>query len=116
LIDQLLPGHSNERLRSYMKSVTESTWQLVNWLTHTRSATKTAATMAAHASDTVVGHFIALVERARFDRTEQCPTCKSRDVRSHFDPAIAPDGDYYQTCGACGWSSHPPAEEGNDDQ
>jgi hypothetical protein len=107
LMDRLLPGSSNERLRSYMKATTESTWQLVNWLTHTRSATNTAATIAVHACDVVVGHVIALVEHERLDHTEKCPTCKSRDVRSHFDPAIEPDGDYYQTCGACKWCSHP---------
>jgi hypothetical protein len=116
LLDQLLPGHSNERLRSYMKGVTESTWQLVNWLTHARSATATAATIAVHASDTVVGHVISLVERGRIDRPEVCPTCNSRDIRSHFDPAIEPDGDYYLTCGACGWSSHPELLEEEDDQ
>lgn len=112
LMDRILPGHSSERLRSYMKGVAESTWQLVNWLTHTRSATKTAASIATHACDTVVGHFIQLVERGRADRTAQCPACQSRDIRSHFDPAIAPDGDYYLTCAACSWSGHPGTPEG----
>lgn len=112
LMDHLLPGHSNERLRSHMKGVAQSTWQLVNWLTHSRSATKTAASIATHASDTVVGHFIQLVVRDRTDRAEECPACKSRDIRSHFDPAIEPDGDYYLSCGVCSWSSRPATPEG----
>jgi len=112
LSDRLCPGDSNERLRSYMKTTTESTWQLVNWLTHARNATKTAASIAAHACDTAVGHFVQLMERERIDRGEKCPICNSRDVRSHFDMAIEPDGDYYLTCGSCGWSSHPATQGG----
>lgn len=84
----------------------------MNWLTHTRSAAETAAIIAAQTCDRLVGHFISPVERERLDRTNKCPTCKSRDVRSHFDPAIEPDGDYYLTCGACGWSSHAETPEG----
>jgi hypothetical protein len=84
-------------------------------LTHARNATKTAATIAAHASDLLVGHFIQLIERERLDHIEECPTCKSRDVRPHFDPAIEPDGAYYETCGSCGWSNHPGTPEDDDD-
>jgi hypothetical protein len=100
-------------MRQYLKGTAADTWQLVNWLTHTRSATKTAATISAQACDTLVGHFISLVERERLDHIEECPLCKSRDVRSHFDPTIEPDGDYFQTCGVCDWRSHPgtPDEE-----
>lgn len=107
MLDRLLPGHSNERLRSYMNGATDSTWQLANWLTHSKSATQTGASIAMQACDTLVGHFISLVEHERLDHTEECPMCKSRDVRPHFDPAIEPDGDYYVTCGVCEWSSHP---------
>lgn len=108
LADTLCPGKSNKEMRQYLKGTAEDTWQLVNWLTHTRSATKTAATISTQACDTLVGHFISLVERERLDPTgDKCPTCNSRDVRSHFDPAIEPDGDYYLTCGKCEWSSHP---------
>ena len=111
LLDHLCPGGSNKDLRSYLKGASESTWQLVNWLTHARSATETAASISTQACDILVGHFISLVERERLDHTEKCPTCKSRDIRSHFDQAIEPDGDYYETCGVCGWSSHPGTPE-----
>jgi hypothetical protein len=115
LLDVLCPGGSNERLRQYLKHTTEDTWQLVNWLTHTRHATKTAAAIAAHAVDTVVGHLISVVERERLDREgETCPVCSSRDVRSHYDIAIEPAGDYYRTCGSCGWSNHPGSPEEDD--
>lgn len=107
LIDEMCNGNSNKELRQYLKTTARETWQLVNWLTHDRSANKTASSIAIHACDTVVGHFVQVLERERTDRTDQCPLCKSRNIRTHFDIAIEPDGDYYITCGVCDWSSHP---------
>jgi len=111
LIDQLCQGSSNKELRQYLKGTAKDTWQLVNWLTHDRTANKTAASIAVHGCDTIVGHLVQLLERERTDRTEQCPLCGSRRVRAHFDISIGEDGDYFMTCGACEWSSHP--DEGN---
>ena len=105
LIDELCLGNSNKELRQYLKTTAKETWQLVNWLTHDRSANKTASSIAIHACDTVVGHLVQILERERTDRTDQCPLCKSRNIRTHFDISIEPDGDYYMTCGVCDWSS-----------
>ena len=107
LMDEICGGESNKQMRQYLKRAAKETWQLVNWLVHDRDANKTASLIAIHACDTVVGHFIQIFERERTDHTEECPLCKSRHIRTHFDPGIEPDGDYYTTCGACGWSSHP---------
>jgi hypothetical protein len=82
----------------------------VTWLTHDRSANNTASLIAIHACDTVVGHFIQILMRQRTDHAE-CPLCKSRNIRTHFDISIEPDGDYYMTCGVCDWSSHRDAEK-----
>lgn len=107
LMDELCRGKNNKDLRQYLKNVAKETWQLVNWLTHDRSANKTASSIAIHACDTVVGHFVQILVRERTDHSEQCPLCKSRNIRTHFDISIKPDGDYYLTCGVCDWSSHP---------
>jgi len=107
LLDQLCGGSSNQRLRKYLKNTANYTWQLVNWLTHDRDANDTATSIAIHACDTMVGHFVQLLMRGRTDNTEECPVCKSRNVRSHYDPMIEPDGDYYMTCGECDWNTHP---------
>jgi hypothetical protein len=107
LAEQICGGRKNEALRKLLKGTAKDTWQLVNWLTHDRDANQTAASVAMHSSQTVVGHFIQVLERSKTDKTAACPVCKSRDIRSHFDMAIAPDGDYYTSCGACAWSSHP---------
>jgi hypothetical protein len=107
LSDELCRGASNKELRQYLKGTAKDAWQLVNWLTHDRSANKTACSIGIHGCDNVVGHFVQILERERTDRTEQCPICNSRNIRTHFDISIQPDGDYYVTCGVCDWSSHP---------
>ncbi len=110
LLDQLCPGSSNQRLRKYLKNTASHTWELANWLTHDRDANDTAASIAIHACDTMVGHFVQLLMRDRTDNTEECPVCKSRNVRTHYDRMIEPDGDYYMTCGECDWNTHPNPE------
>ena len=107
LMDELCAGGSNQKLRRYLKNSAKETWQLVNWLTHDRNASDAASSIAIHACDAVVGHFVQILERERTDHTEVCPVCKSRNIRSHFDPSMEPDGDYYSTCGVCDWSTHP---------
>jgi hypothetical protein len=114
LMDQLCPGQSNKELRQYLKQTARQTWQLVGWLVHDRDANKTAGSIAFHACGTVVGHSVQLLERHHTDFKETCPTCRSRDVRTHFDPLIGDSGEYYLTCGACRWTSHRDDEDDGD--
>lgn len=107
LMNQLCGGGSNKELRQHLKNTAKEAWQLVNWLTHTRSANKTASSIAIHSIQTVIGHFIQVLEKSRSDKTELCPVCKSRHIRTHFDIAIPSDGDYYMSCGVCDWTDHP---------
>ncbi|HEV8620195.1 MAG TPA: hypothetical protein VGQ79_04140 [Nitrospiraceae bacterium] len=107
LMDQLCGGSSNKELRQHLKNTAKETWQLVNWLTHDRNANHTASTIAINSCDSVVGHFFQILMRERTGDTVECPLCKSRNIRTHFDITIEPDGDYYMTCGVCDWSNHP---------
>lgn len=109
LINECCPGSSHKDLRQYLKGVSKHTWQLVNWLTHHRNANCTASSIAIHACDTVVGHFIQVLVREETDNVEKCPLCNSRNVRTHFDHTIGSDGEYYMTCGVCNWTTHPRA-------
>lgn len=111
LVGQLCPGEKNDELRQYLKATIEKAWPLVNWLTHHRNANKTASLIAADAVDVIVRHYARLLSRERADRTDQCPRCASRNVRTFFDIAIEPDGAYFEECVACGWNSHPGALE-----
>lgn len=107
LMNELCGGNSNKNLRQHLKNTAKETWQLVNWLTHAQKANKTASSIAIHSSQTVIGHFIRIFERDRTDLTEECPVCKSRNIRTHFDIDIPPDGDYFVSCGVCDWTNHP---------
>lgn len=109
--NQICVGRENKDLRKHLKNIAKETWQLVNWLTHARHANKTASSIAIHSCQTVIGHFIQIIQRERTDKTDECPVCKSRDVRTHFDISIQPDGDYYMSCGVCDWTNHPETNE-----
>lgn len=111
LTNQFCGGSSNKNLRQHLKNTAKETWQLVNWLTHSRKANKTASSIAIHSSQMVIGHFIQILERDRTDKTDACPVCKSLNIRTHFDIDIPPDGDYFMSCGVCDWTNHPVAKE-----
>lgn len=107
LLNVLCGGGSNERLRQYLKSQAKETWQLVNWLTHSRSADRVATEIAIGGCESTLRTFIQLLERQRTGGTEECPSCRSRNIRTFFDIEIPPDGDYFLSCGACDWHNHP---------
>lgn len=110
LYDSLCAGSKNQELRHYLKGRAKDTWQLANWLTHEREATKTDASIVVHACDTLVVQSALLLQQAHTDTVSTCPVCSSRRIRTFFDPSIGTDGDYYLSCGACGWSTQPSAQ------
>lgn len=107
LFNYYYPGDSNQVLRGYLKATTDKAWQLVNHLTHHTNANKTAALIAHRAVETIVVDMAQVLSRERRDRTEQCPSCASRAVRTFYDAEIEPDGAYFEDCSECGWTSHP---------
>ena len=111
LMNHLCGGSRNKELRQHLKNTAKEVWQLVNWLTHERSADKTVSSIAIHSCGTLVGHFIQVLQRSRTNSTDGCPVCHSRNIRTYFDAAISPDGDYYLSCGVCDWTNHPEPEE-----
>lgn len=107
LVGQLCGGSANKELRQHLKSVAKGTWQLVNWLTHARNATRMSSSIAVHSCQTVIGHFIQILERGMPNGMEGCPVCGSRNTQRYFDPALPPDGQYYNGCSICNWTDHP---------
>jgi len=107
LMNFLCPGTSNKPLRQHLKALAKEAWQLSNWLTHAKNVGRTASSIAMHSCQTVIGHMIQILGHSRLDQMVQCPVCKSRDVRTHFDIEIPPSGDSYLSCGVCDWDDHP---------
>ncbi|MFB2562950.1 hypothetical protein [Rhizobium sp. IMFF44] len=115
LTSKLCPGERNDELRNYIRAAVEKAWPLVNWLTHHRNANKTSSLVALDAVDAIVRHYMCLLSRERHDRTDQCPRCASRNLRTFFDIAIAPEGAYFESCAECDWDSHPGYSEDEED-
>lgn len=98
LANHLAPGASGSRLRSYLKKMSGETWDLINWLTHAKSAVRLDAEMALKAVEHVLGFFTAA--RMRFGRDVRCcDKCGSYEVRAG-------------RCIHCGWvdDSYKPPE------
>ena len=49
---------SNQQLRSYLKSISKETWQLVNWLTHAQNAIDFHGNLATEATENTLLSFI----------------------------------------------------------
>lgn len=63
IANHLAGGSSNERLRSYLKAISKSAWQLVNWLTHTQNAGKFDGSIATEATENVLGSFMTALAK-----------------------------------------------------
>lgn len=107
LMNQLCPGGSNKELRQHLKNTAKESWQLVNWLTHTQSATRTASSIAKHSCQMIISHYAQILEGSHSEKVGKCQVCKSSNIRTHYDGSIPPDGDYYLSCGVCDWTDHP---------
>lgn len=51
-------GASNDRIRGYLKSTSKAAWELVNWLTHTKSADGISAMVTVDATENIAMSFI----------------------------------------------------------
>lgn len=100
-------GSSQRRLRSYLKTVAKSTWELVNWLTHAENATRLDGELAVEST----GHLITVYAFAlvRFERGEpsRCPVCNSYRLTSNYRPELGRGNAYVTLCESCGWEDTP---------
>jgi predicted RNA-binding Zn-ribbon protein involved in translation (DUF1610 family) len=102
-------GSSAEEVRGYLRTVAKSSWQLANWLTHGKNATRADANIALDST----AHCLAVFGTAllRYERGVpiRCPNCASYQVTLDFRPDISRESPYVSLCSRCGWSE--PAEE-----
>jgi predicted Zn-ribbon and HTH transcriptional regulator len=95
-------GGSAERVRSFLKKISDETWQLTNWLTHAANATRSDAMLALAATENVITSFVPIVLRARINAPERCGRCKSYRLAIDWRPEAGPLGAYVMRCEACG--------------
>lgn len=104
IADLIAPGDSRARVRSHLKSVSKSSWELVNWLTHTSSATRQDAALAVSAVEHVLSAFGSAVVRYERGEPDQCPECGSHKlVAAGESPLVA---GAVTICEVCGWEDY----------
>ncbi len=99
------PGGSGEELRRYLRAVAKSTWQYVNWLTHATNAVRFDGRIAVDSTSHVLGSFVAAAIRREQGTPDRCPTCKSYQLDSVYDPEIDSPHPYRLVCRRCDWTS-----------
>jgi hypothetical protein len=103
IADTIARGNSAEKVRGYLKAMSKSTWQLVNWLTHSSNAVRFDGWMAVDAVQTLLSTFgIALVRHEK-GTPDRCPKCSSYRVVADFRAEL---DTYVSLCEACGWTDH----------
>jgi hypothetical protein len=84
IADYIAAGASNERLRSYIKAVSRSTWQLVNWLTHAQNAGKPDGSIATEATENVLSIFVIARTKNEGSKREGKKALGGHKGRSHL--------------------------------
>lgn len=90
-------GSSRAELRRHLRTFAHTTWQLVNWLTHTSNATRSHGMIALTACDHLAAAFVAAISEYEKGKPLRCPECRSYQLKT-FYPA---DGEDVTICAAC---------------
>lgn len=99
-------GSSEEEIRGYLKSMSKSTWQLVNWLTHSSSAVLLDGMIAVDAVEMLLSTFGIALIRYKTGIPDKCPNCSSYRLISDFRPELKIDPPYVTLCETCGWTDY----------
>jgi hypothetical protein len=99
-------GASAERRRGYLKSTAKSTWELVNWLTHSDSATRFDAYFAYMATGHVLSAWALSMLRYEHGVPEKCPKCASYRLDMEYK-TIKESMFQITVCEVCDWQSEP---------
>jgi predicted RNA-binding Zn-ribbon protein involved in translation (DUF1610 family) len=103
LANHVAAGTSAEYVRRYLKSISKSGWQLVNWLTHASDATHSDAVLAVNLTQHILSTFGTVMFRYVNGIPEKCPLCGSYKIglRTSSDQKQT---EAYHGCQACGWA------------
>lgn len=94
---------SEGRLRSYLITVAEKTWDLAVSLQHDTTADELRVEILLDSVSHLFG--VAHLAILHFERSETppCPKCGSRKISADFRPESGLSYPYFVVCGACGW-------------
>jgi len=98
-------GSSNDDLRSTLKALSKSAWQLACGLTHAKQATRLDGMICHLVIDNVITLWTFAI--ARFERggPNRCPKCKSYRLFADFRCDDPDHTGYVTLCERCGWEA-----------
>lgn len=103
LAEQSAPSSSLERIRSHMKALVRSTWELVNWVTHYQNATRYHTDFALHSCAYLLAEISRMIVREERDIPDRCPECGSYRLWTAYRPDLDAQNPYIEVCDSCGW-------------
>lgn len=101
VVGSIVAGGSAEFVRGYLKSMANKGWELVNWLTHAKNATRHDAQLALSATEYIVDQLMMLALRSLADAPENCGKCGSFKITVTWRPDIGDEGEYVAQCDVC---------------
>lgn len=107
IADDVASGASAEHVRRYLKSISKSGWQLVNWLTHASGATRADGVLAVELTQHVMAAFGTAVYRKKSGVPERCGKCGSYRIGVWSSSDEVDDFDLVLRCQACGATAVP---------
>jgi hypothetical protein len=99
------------RLRTYLKSLARTTWDLTQWLTHDTDATRADAEIVLGAAENTLVAYTQALLRYRSGAPKRCPECGSYKIHQDFRPEMNIDPPYVTMCEACEWEDTPRASD-----
>ena len=91
-------GEHSKEIRRHLKTIAESTWQLVSWLTHAVNAVRYDGETAISATYAVLNAFGAALLRYERPTGDRCARCGSLRLQVIYQP----DSDEAVGCESCG--------------
>lgn len=94
-------GAANDNIRSHLKAIAKSAWQLANWLTHANGATRLDASFVLDATHSAVAAYGNAVVHYESGAPDRCPKCGSYALDVGFNADLPRP--YINECERCGW-------------
>lgn len=92
-------GGAAEYVRGYLKATCQKGWQLANWLTHAKNATRADAALCLSATEHLIFELITLALKTLARSPEQCGRCRSFKINVTWRPK---EEEYVALCEMCG--------------
>ena len=103
-------GGAAEYVRGYLKAICQKSWQLANWLTHAKNATRADAALCLSATEHLTHELISLALKSKARSPERCGRCGSFKINVTWCPDEEEYIAFCEMCGAEGnWQTSPEA-------